>query len=164
MLCDVMQVYGWLVAGTDKCLAVLGGAEIDKQGNINSTLTSNGAHLVGSGGANDASNAAELMLVVTQSRQRFVDKVSYVTVPGSRVTTLISDLGIFERPTPDKEFVLTAYFPQLGVKEESIRHIKEQCGWELNVSPDVKQVPSPTQDELTLLRLLDAGGALIRPR
>lgn len=164
MLCDVMQVYGWLVAGTDKCLSVLGGAEIDKQGNINSTLTSSGAHLVGSGGANDASNAAELMLVVTQSPRRFVDKVSYVTVPGSKVTMLISDLGIFEKPAPDKEFILTAYFPQPGGKQDALRRIKEQCGWELKVSADLKEVSPPTHDELTLLRLLDAGGALIRPR
>ena len=164
MLCDVMTVYGWLVGGTDKSLAVLGGAEIDKHGNINSTLASNGAHLVGSGGANDAGNAAECMLVVTQSPQRFADKVSYITVPGRKITTLISDLGIFEKPAPDKEFVLTAYFPKPGGKEDTLRHIKQQCGWELKVSPDVKQVDPPTQEELILLRLLDAGGALIRPR
>ena len=149
MLSDVMMVYGWLVGGTDKCLAVLGGAEIDKLGNINSTF---------------ASNAAELMLVVTQSPQRFVDKVSYITVPGSKIGTLISDLGIFEKPAPDKDFILTHYFPKPGGKEEVLRHIKQQCGWDLKISPEVKQADPPTQEELTLLRLLDAGGALIRPR
>jgi acyl CoA:acetate/3-ketoacid CoA transferase beta subunit len=77
---------------------------------------------------------------------------------------LISDLGIFEKPAPDKEFVLTAYFPKPGSKEDALSHIKKQCGWELKVSPDVKQVDLPSQEELTMLRLLDAGGALIRPR
>lgn len=164
MLADIIQSYGWLVGGTDKCLAVLGGAEIDKNGNINSTITGNGLRLPGSGGGNDAGNAAELMLAVTQSPQRFVDKVSYVTVPGNRVTTLISDMGIFEKTAPDREFVLTAYFPRPGSKEDALRGIKEQCGWDLKIAADLKMTAPPTAHELTLLRLIDAGNVFIRPR
>jgi len=160
MLGDVMQSYGWMVSGTDKCLAVLGAAEIDKWGNINSAIANNGLYLVGPGGANDAGNAAEVMVVLTQSAQRLVKKVSYVTVTGNRVTTLISDWGIFEKLAPDNEFVLTAYFPRSEAKDDIINSIKERCGWELRVSAELKEATPPISQELTMLKLLD-GGVLI---
>lgn len=163
MLADVMQSYGWMVSGTDKCLAVLGAAEIDKLGNINSAIANNGLYLVGPGGANDAGNAAEVMVVLIQSAQRLVKEVSYVTVPGNRVTTLVSDWGIFEKLTPDDEFTLTAYFPRSEAREKIVAHIKERCGWELKVAADLKESKLPTSKELTTLRLLD-GGVLIGPR
>ena len=157
MLGDVMQSYGWLVSGTDKCLAVLGAAEIDKLGNINSAIANGGLYLTGPGGANDAGNAAEVMVVITQSAQRLVKKVSYITVPGGRVTTMVSDWGIFQKLSPVGEFTLTAYLPRSASREDIVNHIKERCGWELRVSDNLAEIKPPTLEELIMLRLLDGG-------
>jgi len=163
MLGDVMQSYGWMVSGTDKCLAILGAAEIDKRGNINSAIANGGLYLVGPGGANDAGNAAEVMVVLAQSAQRLVKKVSYVTVPGSRVTTLVSDWGIFQKLAPNEEFTLTGCLPRSEARDDIISCIKERCGWELRLSNHLEGITPPTSRELTILRLLD-GGVLIGPR
>ena len=163
MLGDVMQSYGWMVSGTDKCLAILGAAEIDKLGNINSAIANGGLYLTGPGGANDAGNAAEVMVVITQSAQRLVKKVSYVTVPRSRVTTLVSDWGIFHKLSPNQEFILTGCLPRSEAKDGIISCIKERCGWEVRVSDKLEEIKPPTIEELTILRLLD-GGVFLGPR
>ncbi len=154
---DVLQSYGWLVSGTDKCLAVLGTAEIDKSGNTNSAIANGGLYLTGPGGANDAGNAAEVIVVITQSVQRLVNKLSYISVPGKRVTTIITDWGIFQKLSPDEEFTLTGYFPRSEPRDYILNQIKQRCGWELKVSDHLEELKPPTQKELALLRLLDGG-------
>ncbi|KKU46525.1 MAG: Glutaconate CoA-transferase [Microgenomates group bacterium GW2011_GWA2_46_7] len=73
------------------------------------------------------------------------------------VTTLVSNLGIFEKLDNEPELTLTGYFshPPLSTKEETVRYIKDHCGWELKVSPDPQKIPPPTRDELLLLRTFD---------
>jgi len=84
-----------------------------------------------------------------------LDEVAYVTSPGSRVRTVVSDLGVLEK-AEDGELVLVAYFPLPGQPEaEVIRAIKDQCGWELKVGPDPEAIEPPAPAELNLLRILD---------
>jgi hypothetical protein len=68
-------------------------------------------------------------------------------------------MGIFEK-LGGEEFVLTAYFPdkKLKTKEEAIKLIKENCGWELKVASEVAEVQPPGLDELMIIRLLDPKG------
>jgi len=165
MLTDTSEAYGVLVGGdNNRCLSVLGGAQVDKHGNINSTLMADGSFLVGSGGANDATNAEETIVIAKQSKRRFVDQTSYITCSGERVKTLVSTMGIFEKLGNDDEFTLTAYVPdsRQPAVEERTKAIKENCGCELKISQDIEELQPPEKDELSLLRALDPNRYFIR--
>ena len=92
-----------------------------------------------------------------QSRRRFRDRVRFITAPGNRVRTLVSTMGVFEKPEDQSEFILTRYFADRGSRsrEEIIRDIKENCGWDLRVAPDPREIAPPTSEELRLLRIFD---------
>jgi len=156
---DLHLIMGVLMGGeNNRCLGSLGAAEIDKWGNINTTLVGGKTFVVGSGGANDVASASrEIVVTAMQSPKRFVEEVSYITSPGKRVTTLVSQWGIFEKRGEGRELILTAVLPNLphSTKEEKIRFIKENCGWELKVAPEPGEIPPPTEKELLLLRIFD---------
>jgi acyl CoA:acetate/3-ketoacid CoA transferase alpha subunit/acyl CoA:acetate/3-ketoacid CoA transferase beta subunit len=161
MMTDVLDSYGVFVGSDNrKCLAVIGGGEIDKNGNINSTKIPGRLYLTGSGGGNDAVNASEVIVVMNQSKDRFIEKVPYITCPGHRVKTLVSDFGVFEKLGEDNELTLTGYLstPLMNTAEKCIKAIKEKCGWSLKVSPSIKVIPKPAHEELVVLRALDPKG------
>lgn len=156
MITDILHTYG--VFAGHQCISVLGAAQIDKHGNLNTTRLSEDFYLTGSGGANDAAAAAqETMVVLNQSKKRFVNQVPYTTCPGSNVTTVVSDKGMFEKINGD-ELVLTGYLggPDASDEDSAVRKIREDCGWELKIHPVLKKMSPPETDELTLLRLLSA--------
>ncbi|MHA1924354.1 MAG: CoA-transferase [Candidatus Thorarchaeota archaeon] len=158
MLTETIDTLGVFTSGsTNQCIGVLGGGQVDKYGNINSTWISNQLYLTGSGGANDvASGAREVVLIMLQSPRRFVERVPYITCPGAKVKTLVSSMGVFEKANGE-EFNLTKYFasPALSSKNKAIDSIKENCGWELIIAPDIQEVTPPTLEELRLLRVFD---------
>ena len=139
-------------------LGVLGAGQIDRFGNINTTRFENGSFLVGSGGANDvASGADETVVALAQNRNRFVERVPFITSPGLKVSTVVSQLGIFEKEAGRKELELTAYYPaEPSVSEEEcVRAIREQCGWELKVRGSLLKLDYPTADDLRFMRCFD---------
>jgi acyl CoA:acetate/3-ketoacid CoA transferase alpha subunit/acyl CoA:acetate/3-ketoacid CoA transferase beta subunit len=155
MLTDTIMMQGVFVGGeNNKCLSILGAGQMDKYGNLNSTKTSKGKFLVGSGGANDALNAREAIICLDQSKDRFVDKLAYITGPGHTVTTVVSTMGIFRKPTPQDELHLVACFPNPHAHslEEKVKEIRNHCGWDLKTAPVVEEVPNPSPEELRLLR------------
>jgi acyl CoA:acetate/3-ketoacid CoA transferase alpha subunit/acyl CoA:acetate/3-ketoacid CoA transferase beta subunit len=160
MVMDTITSQGIVIGGkNNSCLGVLGAGQIDKYGNTNSTLTSSGQFLVGSGGANDVGNAKEVMVVLNQAKDKFVDKLPYITCPGTRMTTVISTMGIYKKEYGKNELKLTACFPDskgTGLKER-IQQIQDQCAWPLLTADRVEDVPPPSADELSLLRHLVTG-------
>ena len=157
MLTDTLDIYGVIVAGPNaRSMSVLGAGQIDKNGNVNSTRIGD-SFITGSGGSNDAACAGEVVIVAEQSLKRFVEKVPYVTYPGTRVKTIISSLGIFEKLEED-EFVLTGYFADPGLQkhDDIIKKIKDNCGWQLKIAKNVIKLKPPSREELLLLRVLDA--------
>ena len=113
MLTDTIMMQGVFVGGeNNKCLSILGAGQMDKFGNINSTKTSKGKFLVGSGGANDALNAREAILCLDQSKDRFVEKLAYVTGRGNSVTTVVSTMGIFRKHGSAGRTASCRVFPQ----------------------------------------------------
>ncbi|MFA4911700.1 MAG: CoA-transferase, partial [Desulfobacteria bacterium] len=157
---DTHDVMGIFMGGSmNRCIGTLGIAEIDKYGNINTTkIPERLLYIAGSGGANDiATSAKEIVVTAVHSKRRFLDKVSYITSPGRKVTTLVSTMGVFEKIGDDKEFTLTGYFPNQGLttKEDHIRCIKENCGWDLKVCSDPEEIPPPKLEELIMLRMFD---------
>ncbi len=113
LLTDTIMMQGVFVGGeNNKCLSILGAGQMDKHGNINSTKTSKGKFLVGSGGANDALNAREAIICLDQSKDRFVETLAYVTGRGNAVTTVVSTMGIFRKPNPQDELHLVCMLPE----------------------------------------------------
>lgn len=153
---------GVFVGGSsNQCLGILGGGQIDKYGNANSTKIPGLTYLVGSGGANDIANGnRETVAVINSGKQRLVEKVSYITFSGKNVTTLVTDVGIFEKIGGEGTFTLTTYIPSRPKQavEEAIAGIKEKVGWELKVSPNLKEAQPVAKEEVTLLRLFDPKG------
>jgi acyl CoA:acetate/3-ketoacid CoA transferase alpha subunit/acyl CoA:acetate/3-ketoacid CoA transferase beta subunit len=157
MLTDTIMMQGVFVGGeNNKCLSVLGAGQMDRYGNINSTKTSKGKFLVGSGGANDALNAREAILCLDQSKDRFVDKLAYITGCGHSVTAVVSTMGIFKKSHPQDELHLVACFPNPHAPslEERVKEIRNHCGWDLKTAPVIEDVPRPSPEELQLLRWL----------
>jgi len=157
MVTDTVTLQGVFIGGRhSRCLSVLGVGQIDKNGNTNSTLTAEGQFLVGSGGANDAANAREVLVIVNQSKDRFPEELSYITCPGDRVTTVVSTMGIFRKPSGKGELRLAACLPDNDTItiEERIQQVQDNCSWPLVTAEDVEVIPGPTSEELTLLRRL----------
>jgi acyl CoA:acetate/3-ketoacid CoA transferase alpha subunit len=153
---------GVFVGGpSNQCLGILGGGQIDKYGNGNSTKLPGVGYLVGSGGANDIANGnRETVVVINSGKQRLVEKVPYITFNGKNVTTLVTDVGVFEKVGGEKTFTLTTYIPSKPKQavKEAIAGIKEKVGWELKVSPNLKEAQPVAKEEVTLLRLFDPKG------
>jgi glutaconate CoA-transferase, subunit B len=149
----------------------LSAAQIDRHGNINSTVIGSYAHpavrLPGSGGAPDiATHAREVLLIMKQSRRSFVERLDFLTscgylsghgerartgFPGRGPSAVITDFGIL-RPHPEsEELELAAVYP--GVTPEAAR---AACGWPLAVAADLTELPAPQASDLRVLRELHA--------
>ncbi len=182
---SALDALGCLVASGRCDVGVIGAAQVDKFGNVNTTAIWDGdgvigdryrlpkTRLNGAGGANDiACGAGRFIIMAAHEAKRFVDKVSYISSPGyltggdarSRYgftgggpSAIITTLGIL-RPDPDsKEFRLDGWFPFSSIEE-----IRANTGWNLKVAPDARAVPEPTPEELAALRRVDETGALRR--
>ena len=165
MLSNIETALGYMVGGsTNQCLGVLGAGQLDKFGNANSTKITDDFFLVGSGGANDiASTNQETIVVMNAGKERLVDKVPYITYPGKKVKTLVTDGGVFKKDKENDTFILTAYLPSYSdeKQEQSIANLKESVGWDLKISSKIERLELPTPEEITLLRLFDPRGYFI---
>lgn len=181
---NAIDALGFLVASGRADNAVIGAAQVDKYGNVNTTgiwgdnspwkigrYVPPRVRMNGSGGANDiAVGAKRYLIMASHEARRFINKVDYISSPGyldggdarQRVgfigggpSAIISTLGIL-RPDPQtKEFYLDAYFPFTNLEE-----VRQCTGWDLKVADDVKVVPEPTAEELANLREVDTTGSL----
>jgi len=167
ILNNIETMLGVFVGGpTNSCIGVLAAGQVDKFGNGNSTLIPGVTYLVGSGGANDiATNNRETVVVINSGKSRLVEKVPYITFPGDRVKTLVTDIGVCEKLGDSKTFTLTSYIPADSKQkaEDAIAGMREKVGWELDIAPDLKKAKLPAQEEITLLRLFDPRGFFTGP-
>ncbi|MGZ5298027.1 MAG: CoA-transferase subunit beta, partial [Actinomycetota bacterium] len=156
-------------------VAFLGAAQIDRFGNINTTVIGDYAkpkvRLPGSGGACEiAIDARKVMVIMRQGKRSFVDTLDFRTSPGhsgdpshdaargwwgSGPTSVVTDLGTYTFDEATGEMTLTTLHP--GVTLEQVR---DNMGWEPMVAGDLGETPPPTTEELRLIREeLDPGGA-----
>jgi acyl CoA:acetate/3-ketoacid CoA transferase alpha subunit/acyl CoA:acetate/3-ketoacid CoA transferase beta subunit len=156
MLTDILHVMGVFMGGRhNACLGSLAAGQIDKHGNINSTIIPGVTYVTGSGGANDiTSSSREVVVCLQQSPRRFVDKVPYITAPGRVVRAVVSDLGVYEKHGEDGTLRLTGVLGNRP-EAEAVDAARAACGWELAVGPRLRRFEAPTADELALLRLFD---------
>ena len=166
ILNNIETMLGVFVGGSsNQCLGVLAGGQIDKYGNVNSTKLPGITYLVGSGGANDIANGnKETVTVIRSGKQRLVDKVPYITYSGKNVTTLATDVGVFEKLDNEETFTLTTYIPSRPKQaiKEAIAEIEGKVGWKLKTASNLKEAQPLAREELTLLRLFDPEGFFIR--
>jgi len=153
-------------------LGFIGGAEVDRFGNLNTHwVEANGKRirLPGSGGAADiATMAKRCIIIMNHEKRRFVSKVQFITspgygnggswrarhgLPGGGPSRVITSMGIFSFDLDSHEMMLTSNHPGVSVVE-----IKNETGWPLKVSSNVCSTPTPTKDELAAVRKYDPKG------
>jgi acyl CoA:acetate/3-ketoacid CoA transferase alpha subunit/acyl CoA:acetate/3-ketoacid CoA transferase beta subunit len=165
MLTDATEVLGVLVGGPGTTtLGCLGAAQVDAAGNLNSTLIPDGPFLVGSGGGNDVVTTADESLVITLLRPgRTPERVGYVTSPGGRVRTVVTDRGVLRKRDGDR-LRLSAVPAGPEPLSDRARRAVGSCGWDLEVERELTELAPPERAEVRRLREFDRRGWFIGDR
>lgn len=167
---DIFQNYlqGGLIE-----VGFLGGAQVDRYGNINTTVIGDYQNpkirLPGSGGACEiATHSHRVLIMMRMSSKSFVAQCDFVTSPGSKMdsskaspqlgktrkelklpgggpTKAITDLGVLEMI--NGEFQLTEIYESVTVEQ-----VKQNCGWDLKVAATIKVIPEPDEKIIHILR------------
>ena len=150
-------------------VALLGGAQIDKYGNLNSTVIGDYAkpktRLPGSGGACEITiNAGRVFMIMRLKKRAFVEKLDFVTspghlqggdgrqqlnLPGQGPALVITDRALFDFDNPEREMTLVELAPG-----ETVASVQAEVSWPLRVAPELKTMLPPTEEELTIIRRL----------
>ncbi len=150
-------------------MGFIGGAEVDRFGNLNTHwVMDNGkrVRLPGSGGAADiATLAGRCTIIMNHERRRFVPRVRFITSPGygegkdwrerkglkgGGPSRVITSMGIFSFDPVAREMVLNSYHPGITAEE-----IQRQTGWPLRMSVDLRETQPPSTEELAAVRKYD---------
>jgi glutaconate CoA-transferase subunit B len=166
---SVPEIFAYWLQGGRVDVGFLGAAQIDRFGNLNSTVIgdydSPSVRLPGAGGAPEiAALCGETYVMLRQTTRTFVPRLDFRTTvgfgdgPGSReslgfrgagVTAVVTDLGVLE-PDPDTcELTLTTLHPGVSVDDA-----RDATGWDLSVAEDLRTGDAPTPAELNVLRSL----------
>jgi glutaconate CoA-transferase, subunit B len=155
---SVPEMFAYWLQGGHMDVGFLGAAQIDRWGNLNSTVIgdydSPKVRLPGGGGAPEiATSARKVFVMLRQTPRAFVEKLDFLTSVGDRVELVVTDLGILE-PDPDtRELTLTLLHPGVVVEQ-----VHEATGWELRVADGLGETEPPTEEELFTLRGLKTKG------
>ena len=147
----------------------IGAGQVNRYGNVNATVVGDYTRPThrwpGSGGGNDVmSFCNRTIIILRQSRQRFPEKVDFVTCPGyldgkegrreqagllanTGPSAVITNFGCYE--FEDREMVLKSVHGHIGV---TLEQVKTEVGWDIRVSPKLEDSMPPTPEELRILR------------
>lgn len=166
LVCSMYDIFTLYLQRGNVDVGFLGGAQIDRFGNINATVIGDYHHprvrLPGSGGSMEIAAWANRCYIITpHQKRRFPEKVDFITsagfltsrsqrlasgVRGKGPQAIVTDLGILQ-PDENGELVLTALHP--GVTVEQVR---ANTGWDLKLAPDLQTTEPPSEEELRILR------------
>ncbi len=151
---SVPEMFGYWLQGGRIDVGFLGAAQIDRHGNLNSTVIGDYAHptvrLPGGGGAPEiATGVEDIFVLLRQTRRAFVERLDFTTSLGDRVRVVVTDLGVLE--PRDGELTLTSVHPFVSVDD-----VRALTGWELRVADDLRVTDAPSLIELAALRELEA--------
>jgi glutaconate CoA-transferase subunit B len=167
-----------IVHNGDLDVGFLGGAQIDRFGNLNAHVIGDyykpKVRFAGSGGSNDiGAGCKRTIVMMLHQKQRFPAKVDFVTTPGyfnggkerekmgfpgGGPSVVVSTMGILRFHRDTKEMYLESYHP--GV---TIEQIKENTGWDLMIADDVKETERPLPELIRILREeLDPTGVFLK--
>jgi glutaconate CoA-transferase subunit B len=177
-LCDtalttvsVPEMFRYWLQGGRITVGFLGGAQIDRFANLNTTVVGPYAkpktRLPGGGGAPEIAVACgEIFIIMRQALRSFVDKLDFFTSFGHGAggderarlgiktkgpTRLITDFAVYEPDPQTKEMIVTSIHP--GVTRDQIQ---ANAGWPVRYAANVVETPPPTAQELEVLRELNA--------
>jgi glutaconate CoA-transferase subunit B len=150
-------------------LGFMGGAQIDQYGNLNSSFIGDPTHpktrLPGTGGGNDISSLANMIVAMKHEKRRFVEHVDFITSPGfisggdSRAKSglptggmfrVVTELAVFSFEDEERRMKVAALNP--GVTREEVQ---DKTGFELIFDDDLTITEPPSEQELSTLRMLD---------
>jgi glutaconate CoA-transferase subunit B len=150
-------------------IGFMGGAQIDQFGNLNSSFIGDPEHpktrLPGTGGGNDISSLANMIVAMKHEKRRFVEKVDFITSPGflrggqSRAEgglpsggmfRVVTELAVFSFEDELRRMKVMALNP--GVTRDQVQ---DNTGFELLFDDNLSVTEPPTEQELATLRLLD---------
>lgn len=174
-ICSVADIFQNYLQRGNIAVGFLGGAQIDRFGNLNSTIIGNRydqpkVRLPGSGGACEiAIHSKKILIVMKMSPKSFVDRCDFITSPGRRFfqekrstkfgqgpEKIITDLGVLGFDDED-EMILQEIYEGITVEQ-----VQAACGWKLKVAKSLVTVGNPTSKEIDLLRnTLDPQGLYI---
>ncbi|HUP16748.1 MAG TPA: CoA-transferase [Acidimicrobiia bacterium] len=162
---SVPEIFAYWLQGGRVDVGFLSAAQIDRYGNLNSTVIGSYEHpkvrLPGAGGAPEiAAAAGEVFVMLRHQKRMFVEAVDFVTSVGfgrdgkgrpgcwgAGPTAVITDLGVLRPDPATHELILTAVHP--GVE---VDRVIDETGWDLGVSPAIEVTDPPTAEELAVLR------------
>jgi glutaconate CoA-transferase subunit B len=166
---SVPEIFAYWLQGGRIDVGFLSAAQIDRFGNLNSTVIGDYDHpkvrLPGGGGAPEiAASCKETLVMLEHTPRAFVERLDFVTtvgygdgpeargrygMTGRGVTAVITDLGVLEPDPETCELTLTLLHP--GVTAEQVRR---QTGWPVRTAERVEAGAAPDGDELAALRAL----------
>jgi glutaconate CoA-transferase subunit B len=176
-VCSMYDIFALYLQRGNIDVGFLGGAQIDRFGNINATVIGDYAHpkvrLPGSGGSMEIAAWANRCYIMTpHQKRRFPEKVDFRTsagflggraereaaqLRGAGPQAVVTDLGILE-PDETGELALTALHPGIEAEQACAN-----TGWELRVAPDLRVTEPPSSEELRILREeLDPDGIYLK--
>ena len=155
---SVPEMFAYWLQGGRIDVGFLGAAQIDRHGNLNSTVIGDYAapkvRLPGGGGAPEIATAArEVFVMLRQSPRTFVERLDFRTSAGARVSVVVTDLGILEPRGDERELTLTHVHPGSDVEQA-----RAASGWPLRVADDLSETRPPSARELDVLRSLKTKG------
>lgn len=165
-VCSMYDIFSLYLQRGNVDVGFMGGAQIDRFGNINATVIGDYAkpkvRLPGSGGSKEIAAWANRCYIMTpHQKRRFPEKVDFRTsagflggrserlasgVRGGGPQAVITDIGILE-PDENGELILTALHPQRNADEALAN-----TGWALKLAPEIRYTEAPTAEELRILR------------
>jgi glutaconate CoA-transferase subunit B len=166
-VCSMVEVFNYYLQGGLIDVGFLGGAQVDRFGNINSTVIGDYARpkvrLPGSGGACEiAVHAKKIILILKQSPKSFPEKLDFVTspgfidgadrrkrygFPGAGPALVITDFGVYGFTRDSREMILREIHPGISVAD-----VRANTGWDLKVGRGLTETPAPTSGELRIIR------------
>ncbi|MBU0510105.1 MAG: CoA-transferase subunit beta [Chloroflexi bacterium] len=168
MVCSMADLFLLYLQGGRVDVALLGTAQIDRFGNLNTTVIGDYAQpkvrLPGSGGACEiAIHARKVFIITPLSRRTFVEKLDFVTspghldgqpgarrksgMPGNGPQLVITNKAIFDFGGEAPEMRLISVHPGVTVED-----VQAEVSWPLKVAPHIVETGAPSPEELHIIR------------
>ena len=165
-VCSMYDIFAFYLQRGNVDVGFLGGAQIDRFGNINATVIGEYDHpkvrLPGSGGAELIAAWANRCYIITpHQKRRFPEKVDFRTsagflhgraereawgLRGGGPQAVVTDLGVLQ-PDENGELTLVARHPG-----KTVEQVRANTGWDLKVAADLTVTEPPSAGELRILR------------
>lgn len=166
-ICSMVEIFNYYLQGGLIDVGFLGGAQVDRFGNINSTVIGDYDHpkvrLPGSGGACEISiHAKKIIIIIKQNKNTFPKNIDFITTPGfineknersiynmqgGGPDLVITDFGVYRFLKKTFEIILTELHPGI-----SLQDLKDNVSWDVKISPDLSITDPPSNEELRIIR------------